>query len=179
MTDDIFAEMEADAVDATVIPEDADLSGVAALAKKQLQLEKAVTDTEEVLKNLKKDLQHTQTREIPDALSELGLSSISLDTGESVVVKPFVSASITAKRKEEAHDWLRANGHGDIIKAITSVDTGRDVDAAERAREALAAAGLAPDTKESVHSGTLKAFVPIPLELFGAFLGQKSTITKG
>ena len=37
MTTDIFAEMEADAVDASVIPKDTELSGVAAIAQKQLR----------------------------------------------------------------------------------------------------------------------------------------------
>lgn len=187
MTDDIFAEMEADAVEAAAIPEDQALEGIAGLAQQQLKLEQDIEATEQVLKDLKKDLQHIQTRVIPDALAELGLSSISLSTGESVTVKPFVSASISANNRTEAHTWLRENGFGDLIKCITSVDTGRDENAAEQARKALAEAGLAPETNESVHSGTLKAFVreqveagtPIPLELFGAFLGQKSTISKG
>lgn len=187
MNDDIFAEMEADAVEATQLPGDKELSGIAKLAAKQLELEQAVERTEEHLKTLKQDLQNIQTRELPDALAALGLSMIALENGARVEVKPFVSASIPTKFKEQAHAWLRENGHGDLIKCITSVDTGRDTKAMENAIKALVKVGLTPETKENVHSSTLKAFVreqveagvPLPLELFGAFMGQKATITKG
>ena len=56
-----------------------------------------------------------------------------------------------------------------------------------QAISALTSLGLEPIDKEQVHPQTLKAFVreqvesgkPFPLELFGAFLGQKATIKKG
>ena len=187
MTTDIFAEMEADAVDASVIPKDTELSGVAAIAQKQLELEADVARTEDYLKQLKKDLEQVSTRDLPDALMELGLSGLPLADGTVITIKPFVSASISKNRQEEAHTWLNNNGHGDLIKNIISVNTGKDAEAADLAYKALADVGFAPDTKESVHSQTLKAFVreqveagtALPLELFGVFLGQKATIKKG
>mgnify|MGYP003627013249 FL=1 len=53
---DIFAEMEADAIDASVIPKDKELSGVAEIAQRQVDLEESVLRTEDYLKQLKKDL---------------------------------------------------------------------------------------------------------------------------
>ena len=184
---DIFAEMEADAIDASVIPKDHDLESVAGIAQKQLELEAAVVRTEEHLKQLKRDLEQVSTRDLPDALMELGLSGLPLANGTVISIKPFVSASISKARQEEAHTWLYKNGHGDLIKNIVSINAGKDKLAADAAIDALVEAGFAPETKESVHTQTLKAFVreqveagtALPLELFGVFLGQKATIKKG
>ena len=181
MTTDIFAEMEADAVDASVIPKDKELKGVAEIAHKQLELEEAVSRTEDHLKQLKKDLEQVSTRDLPDALMELGLSGLPLADGTVISIKPFVSASISKARQEEAHTWLNINGHGDLIKNIVSINAGKDKLAADTAIDALVDAGFAPDVKESVHAQTLKAFVreqveagtALPLELFGVFSIKK------
>ena len=187
MTDDIFAEMEADAVEATALPDDKQLLGVAGLVQKHLALEADIKKTEEVLKKFKQQLDFIQTKELPEAMNDINLMSVSLKTGEKVEIKPFVGAHILKAKKEEAHTWLRENGFSDLIKVVTKVDTGRDLDAAKAVQNALVKLGQNPITDESVHNGTLRvgvreqveAGVRIPLELFGAFLGQKSTITKG
>lgn len=184
---DVFAEMEADAVDASVIPSDKKLQGIAGIAQKQLELENQVAKVEDHLKELKLKLKDVQTRELPNALTELGLSEIKLESGEKILIKPFVSASISAANKEAAHRWLREHGHGDIIKHSVTVDVGTDQDQANSALQALSKLGLSPVDKEAVHHQTLKGFVreqveaaqSLPLELFGAFMGQKSTIVKG
>ena len=184
---DIFAEMAADAVEVKNIPRDEQLSGIQNIVQKQINLETQVAAQEQVLKELKRELTDIQTQELPQAMDAVGLATVTLNTGEKVDIKPFVSASISKANKEEAYAWLRDHGHGDLIKVITKVDTGRDQKASAKAQKALVKAGLAPSTEESVHSGTLKVWVreqveagePIPLELFGAYFGQKSTITKG
>jgi len=187
MTNDIFEEMEADALREVELPTDEKLSGVQKIAAKQLDLQLAVEIGEKALKDLKKELFDVETKEFPDALRELGLTGLTLETGESVEIKSFVSASISKARAPEAHKWLIDHGHGDIIKVILTVDLGRDELMKSQAMAELNSIGLKPVTKESVHAGTLKVFVreqveagqSIPLELFGAFLGQKATIKKG
>tara|TARA_R110000824_G_scaffold2970_8_gene13594 strand:- start:2933 stop:3496 length:564 start_codon:yes stop_codon:yes gene_type:complete len=187
MTEDVFAEMQVDAMKPDAIPDDKNLAGIAALVQKQLDLEEKVSQTEEYLKAFKLELRDLQTKEFPAAMTDLNLATITTADGHTVSCDPFVGASIRKDKKDEAHDWLRNNGFGDLIKTITSIDTGRDLEAKEVARKALVDAGFMPDTNENVHSGTLKVWVreqvtagkPIPLELFGAFLGQKTTIKKG
>tara|TARA_R110000824_G_scaffold141298_3_gene307803 strand:- start:2488 stop:3057 length:570 start_codon:yes stop_codon:yes gene_type:complete len=185
---DIFAEMEADAIaSASTIASDEQLSGVAKLVQQQLQIEEAIANAEEHLKNLKKDHQRISTQVIPDAITDANLlSEFTTADGIKVSVKPFISANISEARREEAHTWLRDNQHGDIIKNIVSVDTGKNQELAEKAIQALSDGGFNPSSKESVHASTLKAWLreqveagtPVPLELFGAFLGQKSTIKR-
>ena len=187
MTNDIFEEMEADALKEVELPSNEKLAGVQKIAQRQLDLLLAVETTEKTLKDLKKDLFDIETKELPDALRELGLSGLTLSTGEEVVVKPFVSASISKAHVEEAHKWLVDHGHGDIIKVVVTANIGKDQTLRDEAIIALRALGINPMANESVHAGTLKVFVreqveagqSIPLELFGAFLGQKATIKKG
>ena len=68
------------------------------------------------------------TRDLPDALMELGLKRATISRWHSnYLLKPFVSQQALAKtRQEEAHTWLNNNGHGDLIKNIISVNTGKD-----------------------------------------------------
>lgn len=108
--------------------------------------------------------------------------------GSKVTVATVISANITKDRANEAHDWLRANGHADLIKNTVSVAFGKGED--EKAAELISqldASGFSADQKEAVHPSTLKAFckeqiergAAIPSELFGIYIGQKTTIKKG
>ena len=88
-------------------------------------------------------------------------------------------------RDREAFEWLRQNGHGDMVKNIVSVNFGMGED--QKAAEFLSKVseqGLSPEQAESVHSSTLRAWVkdqtekgePFPMELFGAHIGQRALI---
>ncbi len=184
---DIFAEMEADALDVSAVPSDSKLKGVAALAEQQVMLEQTIDAAEEHLKDLKKDLRTLSMTTLPDALMELGLSGVPLADGTLIEMKAFVAASISKDNEAEAFTWLRDNDYGDLIKTITSIDTGKDEDATSSLQELLASSNIDFSTKPSVHAGTLKAWVkeqtnagvPIPQKLFGVYLGQKTTIKRG
>jgi hypothetical protein len=84
-----------------------------------------------------------------------------------------------------AYEWLRENGYDDIIKNVVACEFGRGEDDQASAFKAFAAKeGFPADQTESVHSGTLKAFVrerveagdDFPMELFGAYVGQRAII---
>lgn len=183
---DLFDQMEADATTAELNVGDNHLNTISSLAKEQVVLENEVKALEEELKVKKAELLRIQTQTLPDALSEAGVSGFTLDTGEQVIVKGFVSAKIPAKHEQQAYQWLEDNGHGDIIKTQITVDTGRDLELAREYQAILQEAGAEPSVGRSVHAQTLKAFVKkeveagesIPLELFGAYVGQKTTIKR-
>jgi len=187
MTTDIFAEMAEDATKAPEVPTDDKLEAIAGIVQEQVSLEDRISTGEKLLSQLKKDLAYVQTKKLPDALTSLGLAGVPMADGSSVEIKPFVSASISKANKEEAHKWLEDNNHGDLIKHVLSINVGRDKEKEKAVVEALATLAIIPDDTESVHGGTLKVWVreqveegkPIPLELFGAFLGQKAIITRG
>ena len=89
------------------------------------------------------------------------------------------------KQQEEAFEWLRSNGHGDMVKNVVSVGFGMGEDSmAAEFKDLAMSKGLHPDQKESVHPSTLRAFVKdrveegaeFPMELFGAYIGQRAII---
>ena len=142
---------------------------------------------EDAIKQKKKEIEHLSGEVIPTMLSEMGLSFLKLADGSSVEVKTNYSATITQAKKEEAFNWLRENGLGDIIKNEISVSFGRNEDnkAADYA-ELAKGQGLEPMQKLKVEPMTLKALVrerieagkEMPTELFNIFVGNKTTIKR-
>ena len=150
-------------------------------------VQKAIQLDEEQIKQKKKHLEHISGEVIPTMLSEMGLSFLKLQDGSSVEVKTNYSATITQAKKEEAFNWLRQNGLGDIIKNEIVVSFGRSEDDKAAAYADLAKGqGLEPTQKLKVEPMTLKALVrerleggkEMPTELFNIFVGNKTTIKR-
>ena len=150
-------------------------------------VQKAIQLDEEQIKQKKKHLEHISGEVIPTMLSEMGLSYLKLQDGSSVEVKTNYSATITQAKKEEAFNWLRQNGLGDIIKNEIVVSFGRSEDDKAAAYADLAKGqGLEPTQKLKVEPMTLKALVrerleggkEMPTELFNIFVGNKTTIKR-
>jgi len=143
--------------------EDMDESAIKSLSKlchDLLVLEGDIGNTEERLRKLKSQHKELSEQTIPDKLAELGVADLKLSDGSRISADPFYSARITAANLAAAHDWLRDNGHGDIIKNTLTVSFGQGEDAdASRLVELLAKQGYLPATKEAVHPSTLRAFV--------------------
>ena len=155
---------------------------------KELQAhQKQLEVQEDAIKQKKKDIEHLSGEIIPTMLSEMGLSFLKLQDGSSVEVKTNYSATITQAKKEEAFNWLRENGLGDIIKNEISVSFGRNEDnkAADYANLAKGQ-GFEPQQKLKVEPMTLKALVrermeagkEMPTELFNIYVGNKTTIKR-
>ena len=95
------------------------------------------------------------------------------------------SETLSDAKKEAAFAWLRNKGHGDLIKNQVSCSFGRDED--EKARgliDTLNEKGYPSSQREWVEPSTLRAFIreqheagkELPMDLLGAFVGQKTTI---
>ena len=162
-----------------------DLSEIADLAKKQMELEDAKIKTEQMLKDINENLRAIADTALPDKMSECGLSSFALDSGLTIKVKPYYSGKIKKEDEEACFSWLRNNDHGDLIKNIVSATFGSGEDSKARsARIMLEDQGYNTEQKESVHSMTLKAFIreqvekggEIPRDLFNVYVGQRTTI---
>jgi hypothetical protein len=167
---------------------DGGLNSVASLALKIKKAEETVSELEAKLKSEKKALMRLTDEELPEMLGELGLSSIKLSDGSKVDIKKTYGGSILKSNEEEAFSWLRNNGYGDIVKNIVSINFGMGEDQKAQEFKSLAeSTGLSPDQKETVHAMTLRAFIKervesgddFPMELFGAYVGQRAIITGG
>jgi len=170
-----------------VIDKTGNINKLADKIREMQAVQSAIESDEQQIKNKKKHLEHLSGEVIPTMLSEMGLSFLKLADGSSVEVKTNYSATITQAKKEEAFNWLRANGLGDIIKNEISVSFGRNEDnkAADYA-ELAKGQGLQPTQKLKVEPMTLKALVrerleggkEMPTELFNIFVGNKTTIKR-
>ena len=154
---------------------------------KLLETQKKIEATEEELKKLK-DVETTLSEQtIPNLMQQAGVELIKLEGGVSVEVKPFYSARIPASKSEEAFQWLRDNGHGDLIKNQVSLEFGMKQDnEAKSIVEELKSKGLPVKQKTTVHPSSLRGFVreqiqdlgkDVPAELFGTYVANKTKIT--
>ena len=165
--------------------DNAGLDTVAGLARKIKQQQDKVERLDRELKDEKQALLKLTDEDLPSTMADLGLSRFSLDDGSTVEVKPTYGASILVKDRPAAYDWLRDNGFDDIIKNVISCQFGRGEDDQASAFHAFASQqGYPTSQNESIHSGTLKAFVKerieagedFPHQLFGAYVGQRAII---
>lgn len=154
----------------------------------QRQIVKAIADLENSLELQKEKLRRIVEQDLPEAMDAVGMLSFTLDDGAKISVKPFYSASISEERKDEAFDWLKENDFDGLIKADVSVKFGKgEFEVAQEFLNFIRGFNqktIDPEYKESVHWQTLRAFVkeqiegghPLPLDLFGVFVGRKAEL---
>jgi len=191
MEDGLFKQMQQDALDRRAGVESADtgrLSNVSDLASKIIQMENKVSFLEEELKSSKKQLLELTDQDLPAAMEEINMESFTLSDGSEVKVVPTYGGTIRADDRPQAHQWLRDNGYGDIVKNTISANFGMGEDnLAKDFYQSALDKGFQVDKKEAVHPMTLKSFVKemtengseFPSDLFGAFIGKKAKIVKG
>ena len=169
----------------SLTPNDEDLQTVADLARKQLDLEKLVEQTESLLKDSKEQLARVRELDLPSALEKFGLAQIKLLDGSSVTIKEEVYAGITEDHRIDAFKWLEETGNDGIIKNEVKCpfSKGQDSDAKSLVG-LLTREGFSFTNSRSVHPQTLRAFVkdrikggePVPMELFSVHVKKVATI---
>ena len=150
-------------------------------------LEDEIVEQEKKLKELKRNQELLSGEVIPTMMTEMNISTLKLADGSAVEVKPVYGASIPAAKKEDAFNWLRKNGLGDLIKNEITVSFGRNEDNKAMAYANLAQGqGYEPIQKLKVEPMTLKAMVrerlesgqEMPSDLFNVFAGNRTKITR-
>jgi len=166
---------------------DKDKSSLAEQVDKLQKLEDKIKEVEENLKNLKQQADTLSGEVIPTMMTEMNISTMKLADGSAVEVKPVYGASIPVAKKEEAFNWLRENGLGDLIKNEVTVSFGRNEDNKAAQYAVLAQGqGYQPTQKLKVEPMTLKALVreriesgkDMPSDLFNVFAGNRTKITR-
>jgi hypothetical protein len=123
------------------------------------EVEKA-EQMEAALVAVRKRVQTIVQETLPTAMQEAGMSEIKLDDGTKIAVDTFIAANIKEDDRPVAHQWLRENGYGALIKRTIACQFGMGED--ERAAKLIATlqrGKFAFEEKEAVHAGTLRAFV--------------------
>jgi hypothetical protein len=190
MMSDLLSEMKSDSGEAPDKLDTLDsgkLDGVSRLASEAANLEREISDAEQLLKDKKQALHKITDEQLPEALEEMGLQKFTLTDGAEISVKPIYAASIPRDRKDEAFQWLRDHEFGDLVKNNVTVTFGRGEDDIAKEFVGLCGSqGFTPSQLEKVEPMTLKAWLrerveagdPIPLDLFGAFISQRATIKR-
>ena len=166
---------------------DQDKASLAEQVDKLQTLEDQIKDKEDELKKLKDTADELSNNVIPTMMTEMNVSTLKLADGSAVEVKPVYGASIPVAKKEEAFNWLRENGLGDLIKNEVTVSFGRNEDNKAVQYASLAQGqGYQPVQKLKVEPMTLKALVreriesglDMPSDLFNVFAGNRTKITR-
>lgn len=140
-----------------------------------------VADLEDQTKVKKAELQRIKQNTLPDAMMQVGLTSFKTQDGIEVSVDPIVAGSIPKDNRAAAHEWLRKNGDGDLIRANVVVSFTKEQHAeADALFERLTAEGYTVTREESVHPATLCSWAKkaleegrqLPLTLLGLFYGR-------
>ena len=150
-------------------------------------LEDEIANAEASVKKLKEKALQLSAVEIPTMMEEMHITKLKLKDGESVEVKKVYGASIPVDQKEEAFQWLRNNGLGDLIKNEITVTFGMGEDNKAVSYADLARGhGFEPTQKVGVSPMSLKAMVrerlesgqDVPADLFKPFEGNQTKITR-
>ncbi len=163
------------------------LKRIVDLASQQIAAEDRVAEIEGQLESAKKSLQRIQQEIFPSLMKEVGVTEFKLDSGEKIFIKHGISASVPPDQRERAFQWLRKNRFGSLIKTIVSARFGRGEEAKARALlQRLTKEKLDAEFSETIHSGTLSAFVReqmekgknLPSGIFSIFEWNQSQITR-
>ena len=168
--------------------DDTKLDKVARLANEANDLQEVVARKEEELKHAKKAHRKVTDELLPEAMEKLNLETVVMKDGSEISIKAIYGASIPKNRVDEAYDWLREKGYGDIIKNNITVTFGKGEDQEAQAFMLVCGdQGFTAQQAEKIEPMTLKGWFremiesgkAIPLELFGAWISQRAAIKRG
>jgi hypothetical protein len=166
------------------LPDDDKLLQVSQMVREMLDYEAREKELTEEAKQAGKRKRYYSEKAIPEALSALGLSGVTLDDGRKVEVKPEIFVDIKEENRAVAHQWMESEGYGDLIRTVISCNFGRgERSHAQAVADLLSAAGYQAESKDTVHYQTLRAWAKDLLmqgillpDFFGAFLGSKTRV---
>lgn len=187
MTNNVWDDfLEEDANAAPTIGDNA-LKSVSSLANRLVAMEEEIEYQEQKLAALKRDHRQLATKDLPDAMFEVGMSEFKMVDGRSIKVDDYIEAYISEENRDGAHAWIRGEGDESIIKTSVTADFGKgQEDRAVQFKEIALQTASKVTIKEGVHASTLKKYVRekletgsnIPEDLFGVFRGKMAKVRK-
>ena len=169
-------------------PTDEQLKSISALVLEHQSIKGRISRADDWMKDAKKRVEDIEANLLPEVLSAAGVESFKTAEGVVIEVKPVVAGSIPVKdpaKKAAALEWLRKNGHGDLIKSEISISLGRGTEQlSAEVEKTLRKMGLEIEKSEGVHPQTLGAWAremlakaaKIPLDTLGIYVGRRATV---
>lgn len=160
------------------------LTELVRLATEQEITQSMIEDVEKNLKGAKEKLKELQTITIPNLMKEIGLQSIKLQNGKTLTIEKKYFASIPKGSVAEAMAWLDENGYADTVKRVIQAQQPRDQQKQQELRDFLFDNEINFDINQTIHHSTLKKIVKdtmeagkeIPIQAFGVYIENSSTI---
>ncbi len=174
---------------------DGQLNSVQELGNRQLKLEQLIDRLEEAVKDAKEAKRKIAEDLLPKKLMEVGLSSFTLQTGESISMEHLVAATMPKADTPEfpkAISWLEDQGIGDIVKKVVEAKFGRgDQELADRVMAAIMQVtngNIPVEMKESVNYMTMNSVfkqrmqkgesLPTAEDGFSIYIGPRTKIKR-
>lgn len=164
------------------------LGKVSEMAAELCALDDNIAELEEHLKQLQANRRRLAEVDLPEAMLSMQLSKVQLQNGFELEIKDILSASISKANAPVAHEWLREQGHGDIIKTAVSVEfpRGEEESAREIYQELRGKNTGSVSFAENVHPQTLKKLIreliekgdEVPFDVFGVWTGKQAHVTR-
>ena len=161
------------------------LADVAALARKQLDLEAIVAKREQALKDAKADLRKIQEGELPAALKAAGIPTFQLDNGMTVSYTEDLSVSVPKARKAAVISKMKEWGFEANVSNVLTVDLGKgNSNALNVLKTSAEEMGVTATHQEDIPTGTVKKALKErikegkndDLAFFGAYSLTKATV---
>lgn len=146
------------------------------LANDQAKAEAEVAKKEAELTQAKEKLRDIAERQLPELMDSVGYTELKTASGLEVSIDEKIRASIPKAKAPQSIAWLKANGHGALVKRVISVAFGKGEDEdAEKLFKKLDEGDYEVEDNAGVHPSTLASFVKkkleagedIPMDLFG------------
>ena len=140
------------------LPDDS-INSISKLAERIIESQNRISKIEEALKTDKVELRKLTDEELPAAMAEVNMKKFETDSGYSVAIKKIYVTNIKVEDRPDAFEWLRENGHGDLIKNIVSINFGKGEDDIAVRFKALAEEENIPvETDTKIQPMTLRAW---------------------
>ena len=140
------------------LPDDS-INSISKLAERIVDFQKRISMAEDAIKADKAELRKLTDEELPAAMAEVNMKKFETDSGYSVAIKKIYVTNIKVEDRPDAFEWLRENGHGDLINNIVSINFGKGEDDIAVRFKALAEEENIPvETDTKIHPMTLRAW---------------------
>lgn len=174
--------------DTQALPTDSSaMSRVLAHCTRIEQLDAELEKVNALVTRLTEEKRQIEEFKLPLAMDEANVRKLTLKNGGQLEVKNILKGSLNAENQERGFEWLRNNGHEDLIKREVKANFGRgEDDQANRLIALIKEAGFDVNDKSSVHYQTLNAFIreqmeagkSLPEDIFTIYKGRQATIKK-
>jgi predicted DNA-binding protein (UPF0251 family) len=162
------------------------LEPLAQMVARMQSQQRAVEDLEAQLKEAKRVLRRIEELDIPTLMDEVGLEQVTMADGMKLSVKETLYASIAAKNKSKAAQWLIEHNQASLVKedVVVPFDRGQ-LELVAALESTLNAQGYTYKVQESMNTASVKAAIKelleqgieVPLELFGAHFVRKAVLS--